>query len=203
MPQNPAIAGLQGLPQGDPRAFLASKKVPPVDPNQPFGQLQNHNEQVDPTRFPIPPEPPDYWNQLTQVQPPEFEEPEQPTSVSGPAYGQGFALEGGLSNASGLIGNTGQSPMTSPETVYQTSMPDVTPTPSGQQPEVMMNPFGPGEANPGPSPEYVVQAGDSLWSIAAKNGLGGPEWPKLYALNKDVIGPDPNRIYPGTKLRLS
>jgi nucleoid-associated protein YgaU len=50
--------------------------------------------------------------------------------------------------------------------------------------------------------EYQVQSGDTLWDIARKHGIGGPNWRQIYEMNKDVIGPDPNRIMPGTKLRL-
>ncbi len=49
---------------------------------------------------------------------------------------------------------------------------------------------------------YVVRRGDSLWSIA-KDRLGDPEhWPRIYALNRDVVGPDPDLIRPGQLLRL-
>lgn len=44
---------------------------------------------------------------------------------------------------------------------------------------------------------YVVQDGDWLSSIAAKLGVSTEE---LYALNRDTIGPDPDRIEPGMEL---
>lgn len=55
----------------------------------------------------------------------------------------------------------------------------------------------------------VVRPGDSLWRIAA--GLRGPDAPdadvaavvvRLHALNRAEIGPDPDLIQPGQRLRL-
>jgi hypothetical protein len=55
---------------------------------------------------------------------------------------------------------------------------------------------------PATSDRYQVRRGDSLWSIA-KDQLGDPAlWPQLYALNRDVVGPDPDLIQPGQLLRL-
>ena len=60
----------------------------------------------------------------------------------------------------------------------------------------------------------VVRPGDTLWSIAAADlaERGAAEspaptdvaayWPRLYALNLGVIGPDPAVIEPGQRLRL-
>jgi hypothetical protein len=55
---------------------------------------------------------------------------------------------------------------------------------------------------------YVVHRGDALWDIAARH-LGphataadvAREWPRWYAANRDVIGPDPGVIRPGELLR--
>lgn len=53
----------------------------------------------------------------------------------------------------------------------------------------------------------VVQAGDTLWGIAARHLGGGAtttdiaeEWPRWYAANRDLIGPDPDLILPGQEL---
>lgn len=56
--------------------------------------------------------------------------------------------------------------------------------------------------------DVVVRRGDSLWDIAARH-LGptasaeavAAEWPRWYAANRDVIGPDPDLIHPGQRLR--
>jgi LysM repeat protein len=46
---------------------------------------------------------------------------------------------------------------------------------------------------------YTVTAGDTLAGIATVFAVRGG-WPALYAANRRVIGPDPNRISPGTVL---
>ena len=56
---------------------------------------------------------------------------------------------------------------------------------------------------------YVVQPGESLWSIAAAE-LGpaatdeavATRWPQWYAANRQLIGPDPDPIQPGQVLRI-
>ena len=47
-----------------------------------------------------------------------------------------------------------------------------------------------------------VAPGDTLWDIAARRLGAGASWPALYALNRDVIGPDPGVITPGQRLVL-
>jgi hypothetical protein len=58
-------------------------------------------------------------------------------------------------------------------------------------------------------PTVVVEPGDTLWSLTAE--CLGPDatdeetadaWPSLYALNREVIGPDPGLITPGQHLVL-
>ena len=53
----------------------------------------------------------------------------------------------------------------------------------------------------------VVRRGDSLWDLAARHF--GPnasaadiaaEWPRWYAANREVIGPDPDLLLPGERL---
>ncbi|HET6908656.1 MAG TPA: LysM domain-containing protein [Mycobacteriales bacterium] len=65
----------------------------------------------------------------------------------------------------------------------------------------------PGLAQP-PTGAIVVHDGDSLWAISAR--LLRPDattrqvaalWPRLYAANRAVIGPDPDLIHPGQRLR--
>jgi resuscitation-promoting factor RpfA len=53
----------------------------------------------------------------------------------------------------------------------------------------------------------TVAAGDTLWDIAAVQ-LGpvatsadiGAEWPRWFVANRQVIGDDPDLIYPGERL---
>lgn len=51
-------------------------------------------------------------------------------------------------------------------------------------------------------PVVVVRPGDSLWTIAERTLGDGAAWPRLYRLNRDVIGPDPDVIHPDQRLRL-
>ncbi|MFZ1287171.1 MAG: LysM peptidoglycan-binding domain-containing protein [Candidatus Phosphoribacter sp.] len=63
--------------------------------------------------------------------------------------------------------------------------------------------IGPGT----PEPAHVVRRGDTLWDIAAAHlGSGATRaaiaeaWPRWYAANRTVIGPDPGHIEPGQRL---
>lgn len=47
---------------------------------------------------------------------------------------------------------------------------------------------------------YTVKKGDSLWLISKKFYGSGESWKKIYEANKNVIGKNPNLIYPGQKL---
>ncbi|MFI8917068.1 transglycosylase family protein [Streptomyces sp. NPDC053513] len=49
---------------------------------------------------------------------------------------------------------------------------------------------------------HTVQTGDTLGSIARRFAVGGG-WQALYAANRSLIGPDPNRIVVGTMLRIA
>lgn len=48
--------------------------------------------------------------------------------------------------------------------------------------------------------QYTVKAGDSLSSIAARFLGQAYRWNEIYELNKSVVGPDPDKIYPGQVL---
>jgi cell division septation protein DedD len=48
---------------------------------------------------------------------------------------------------------------------------------------------------------YQVQLGDTLSTIAERQGLAGG-WEALYELNRQVVGSDPNLILPGQQLAL-
>ena len=59
-------------------------------------------------------------------------------------------------------------------------------------------------AESGPAPEtpqtYIVVKGDCLYTIARKFYGDGAKYIAIYEANKDVIGGNPNRIYPGQEL---
>jgi hypothetical protein len=73
--------------------------------------------------------------------------------------------------------------------------PPADPDPVDPDPDV---PADPPDASDG---EYVVKPGDYLAKIAAELKIEGG-WQALYAINKDVIGSNPNLIEPGMKLVL-
>jgi murein DD-endopeptidase MepM/ murein hydrolase activator NlpD len=49
---------------------------------------------------------------------------------------------------------------------------------------------------------YTVASGDTLIKIATAQGVDGG-WQRLYEANRDVIGADPDRIYPGQEFSLA
>jgi len=57
-------------------------------------------------------------------------------------------------------------------------------------------------ASPPPDQHVVVAPGDSLWSIAVERLGSGAAWQRLYAVNRAVVGADPDLIHPGQRLRL-
>ena len=87
----------------------------------------------------------------------------------------------------------------SPPTVAGLPMPDRAVGPAHHR-----TPQRPADHQPG---TVVVQPGDSLWHLAAA-GLpldAGPDaiaarWHAIYALNRTLIGADPNLILPGQRL---
>jgi len=55
-----------------------------------------------------------------------------------------------------------------------------------------------------PAPKtYTVKPGDTLWAIAKKTLGDGGRWREIYNNNTDVIGKDPNLIFPGQVLRIA
>jgi nucleoid-associated protein YgaU len=46
---------------------------------------------------------------------------------------------------------------------------------------------------------YTVKSGDSLSKIGHHHGVA---WREIYEANKDVIGDDPDKIFPGQTLRI-
>lgn len=74
-----------------------------------------------------------------------------------------------------------------------------------------MNETSPAEKSFDAANEYVVQVGDSLWTIA-RSLLDEPQpsarsidraWRTLWEVNRAVIGADPSLIRPGTRLQLN
>ena len=61
--------------------------------------------------------------------------------------------------------------------------------------------FKPAPAAPQPT-THEVQRGDTLWGIAETYYGNGHDWPRIYAANSAIIGPDPNRIEPGQVLTI-
>jgi len=67
-----------------------------------------------------------------------------------------------------------------------------------------------GRPRTGPAPRpVVVSPGDSLWSLAAQRLPPGASdarvtayWHAIYAANRALIGPDPDVLQPGQRLRL-
>lgn len=59
-------------------------------------------------------------------------------------------------------------------------------------------------ARPTPPPPrtYTVKPGDSLWAIARRVYGNGSKWRVIYDANRNVIGKNPNLIYPGQVLRI-
>ena len=62
-------------------------------------------------------------------------------------------------------------------------------------------PQGPAHARPH-GEVVTVHAGDSLWSIADERLGVGDRWSEIYALNRTVVGADPDLIQPAQRLRL-
>src|SRR3954462_10747960 len=52
----------------------------------------------------------------------------------------------------------------------------------------------------GPDDRYTVRSGDTISSIATRLHVPGG-WDALYAANRQTIGPDPDRLRVGTRLR--
>jgi len=48
---------------------------------------------------------------------------------------------------------------------------------------------------------YEVVSGDSLSKIAKREYGNANDWPRIFEANKDIIK-DPNKIFPGQKLKI-
>jgi LysM domain len=81
--------------------------------------------------------------------------------------------------------------------------------PSGHLPAPLRPAPHPRPHPPQVAPALVVRPGDSLWAIATEYLPGRPSdahtataWPLWFRLNRARLGPDPDLIHPGTRLRV-
>lgn len=85
--------------------------------------------------------------------------------------------------------------------------PEITaPAPPGEDPVTLEAPVEgsvtPTPINPEEETYYIVQKGDTLWSIAEKF-YGSPwHWPDLWTINSDLPIMNPHFIYPGQRLKI-
>lgn len=105
------------------------------------------------------------------------------------AYSQPAANFTGLQNASLGLAALGGGTATAGQTA----------APASQDRVLYAHVAAPAPKPPEPPKEIEVKSGDTLSKLAQAHGT---TWEKLYELNKDVVGGDPNLIKPGQKLKL-
>lgn len=59
-----------------------------------------------------------------------------------------------------------------------------------------------GRASPEIPQTYTVKSGDNLWEIAKRTLQDASRWREIYAENREVVGTNPDLIYPGQVLRI-
>ena len=57
-------------------------------------------------------------------------------------------------------------------------------------------------ATAGATRYYTIKSGDSLSKVAKEMYGDAGDYNKIYEANREVIGPDPDKIYPGQQLRI-
>jgi len=129
---------------------------------------------------------------------------------------QALRLALGLAVAAGpaaAASGVGTAHATGPVTRTATASPDGLPDldrPAGAPPaaEPRAEPGIPNRATAPQRRVVVVRPGDTLWAIAAERlGPGArdcdiaAEWPRWYTANRAQIGPDPDLLMPGQRLR--
>jgi nucleoid-associated protein YgaU len=75
--------------------------------------------------------------------------------------------------------------------------------PAARKPEID-TPVTPTSATPAApaATEYEIKSGDSLSAIAKRFYGDATQWRKIYDANRDVMGDDPDKIYPGQKITI-
>jgi len=63
-------------------------------------------------------------------------------------------------------------------------------------------PEGAERSEPPPAGTYTIVSGDTLWGIAQRKLGSGSRWPEIFEANRDVIGDNPDRIFPGQILTI-
>jgi len=123
--------------------------------------------------------------------------------VLGGCIGLGLALRG-----TSLLPN-GNPSIVRLATAVPAPVAAVAPSPSaiaaGPGPASSAVPAAASAASPAPggaTGEYVVQPGDTMRSIAVDVYGDASQWPRLYQANRDVVGPDPDALQAGTRLRV-
>lgn len=125
----------------------------------------------------------------------------------------GLGLAGSASASSHVPDDLRWSPATVTEPTLSMVADQQPSTPSEPDPSFgSAAPDGPAAPapTPNPGPHHEVCPGESLWTIAADSLEAGgdpptaaavaAEWPRWYAANSEVIGPDPGLIRPGQLL---
>jgi len=142
------------------------------------------------------------------------------TLGAGPQAGPAAAVAGpGVETAWDLDWPASATPPTAPSHARTTAPTPAAPTDAARTDAApIAPPSRPGPATPPVRPTaaipavVVVQAGDSLWSLAEaalrSAGTADPTdcqvaraWPRWWAANREVVGDDPDLLLPGTVLR--
>lgn len=124
------------------------------------------------------------------------------------ATGSAPALAGGPTVPRAPAASLPAATATPPSPLPSLDRPAAPPPPSPHRLPAAPAPAKPPRAVPAVPAVVVVQYGDSLWRIAARHLAPGATdvevaaaWPRWYAANRDVVGPDPGLLLPGQRLR--
>ncbi len=120
-------------------------------------------------------------------------------AVLGLLAGVGIALRG---QSLGAVPSA--SPVARPTFVIGTASPSVA-SPVASVAASPALPATPSAVGPTPTAtvsEYVVEPGDTLRSIALTVYGDADQWPRIYAANRELIGPNPDALQAGMKLQI-